>query len=191
MQAQTKLRNLFPTLTTGAVLALAIGLLRGQGRFWSCLCGQIFVWVSDAWGPQTSQHLFDPYSFTHILHGVALGWLVMLAASRWAWKWQLWGVITLEAAWEVFENSRFVIERYRAATAALGYTGDTIINSVGDITACVLGFLLARKIGWRLSIVFFVAVEIVLLLWVRDSLLLNIVMLIYPIDSIKAWQTGH
>lgn len=187
----TKTQKFLPALAIGVVLAVAIGLLHTQGRFWLCTCGRFAVWISDAWGSQTSQQLFDPYSFTHILHGVALGWLVMLVATRWRWSWQLWLVLTLEAAWEVFENSKMVVEHYRTETAALGYTGDTIINSLGDIAACALGFFIARKIGWRLSLIFFVAVEIVLLLWVRDSLLLNIVMLIHPIDAVKAWQAAH
>jgi len=30
----------------------------------------------------------------------------------------------------------------------------------------------------------------VLLLWVRDSLVLNIIMLLYPFDGLKHWQMG-
>jgi hypothetical protein len=97
----------------------------------------------------------------------------------------------MEALWEVFENSAFVIERYRTATMAQGYSGDTIANSLGDILSCALGFVLARRLGFRGSIFLFLATEAVLLLWIHDSLLLNVVMLIHPIDAIKAWQTSH
>jgi hypothetical protein len=97
----------------------------------------------------------------------------------------------MEALWEVFENSAFVIERYRAATMAQGYSGDTIANSLGDILSCALGFLLARRLGFWRSCLLFLATEAVLLVWIYDSLLLNVVMLIHPIDAIKAWQTNH
>lgn len=105
--------------------------------------------------------------------------------------WQLWLAVTIEAVWEVVENTEFVIRWYREATAALGYRGDTIVNSLGDILLCGFGFILARNIGFRVTVALFVAVEIVLLLWIRDSLVLNVVMLVFPVDWIKAWQAGH
>jgi len=91
----------------------------------------------------------------------------------------------------LIENTNTVIQRYRAATAALGYTGDTVMNSLGDIMCCGLGFMIARKLGWRRSLVLFMATEAVLLVWIRDSLLLEIIMLINPINAIKVWQVGH
>jgi hypothetical protein len=95
-----------------------------------------------------------------------------------------------ECAWEVFENSTYVIEKYRENTASLDYFGDSIANSVGDVLACATGYLIAKKLGaWR-SLIFFVLVELILLVWIRDSLLLNVVMLIYPSNAIKAWQLG-
>ena len=96
----------------------------------------------------------------------------------------------LEAAWEVFENSAFVIDRYRDA-AALGYTGDTVLNSLGDIVCCLVGVDLARRIGWRWSLAAFVGTELALLLWIRDCLLLNVAMLLYPLDAVKSWQLGQ
>jgi hypothetical protein len=100
-------------------------------------------------------------------------------------------VLMIESAWELIENTNTVIERYREATAALGYQGDTVVNSLGDIICCVLGFMIARKLGWRRSIVVFVATELLLVIWIRDSLLLEIIMLIRPINAIKVWQVGH
>lgn len=97
----------------------------------------------------------------------------------------------LEAFWEVFENTEFVIQRYREETAALGYYGDSVANSLGDILICVLGFVIAQRLGFRRSAVVFVATEIVLLIWIKDSLILEIIMLIYPIEAIKGWQIGH
>ena len=174
-----------------AVLAAAAVALRWQGRLWVCSCGRLLPWVGDAWSPDTSQHLFDPYSFTHVLHGFAFYGLLALALPRAGWRWRLWLGVALEAAWEVFENTEFVIRRYREATAALGYTGDTVVNSLGDVIACALGLLLARWLGALRTALLFLATEVVLLLWIRDSLLLNILLLLYPSETLKAWQSGR
>jgi Protein of unknown function (DUF2585) len=178
-------------LATLGLLALTACELHFQGRRWWCACGHPWLWVSDAWGPHNSQHLFDPYSFTHVLHGVILCGLLALVWPRLAPVWGLWLTLVVEAIWEVIENSAFVIDRYRAATAALGYEGDSIANSLGDILSGGLGFLLARRLGLRWSIVFIVVTEVVLLFWIRDNLTLNIVMLIHPSQAVKTWQLGH
>jgi hypothetical protein len=163
-------------------------LMRLEGRLWICACGTVRFWVSNTCSSDNSQHFLDPYAFTHVLHGFALCWLVSLVLPRLKSNWQLLLAIALEAAWEVFENSSFVIERYRSVTAALGYTGDTIVNSLGDILCCLIGFLIAKRLGFGRAVIAFVALELVLLLWIRDSLLLEIVMLTFPIEAIKAWQ---
>jgi hypothetical protein len=165
--------------------------LRAQGRLWMCACGRALAWTRDAWSADNSQHLSDPYSFTHVLHGFIFCGLIVWALRRVAWQWQLALAVAVEALWEVVENSAFVINRYREATLALGYTGDTVLNSTGDIFACALGFLLARRLGLRLTVLAFALTELVLLIWIRDSLLLNVLMLFYPIDAIKAWQMNH
>jgi uncharacterized protein DUF2585 len=104
----------------------------------------------------------------------------------------LWIAISIEALWEVVENSRFVIERYREETVALGYQGDTVVNSLTDILLCGLGFALARRLGFRRTVALFVLTEAALVLWIRDNLSLNVLMLIYPIDAVKEWQAaGH
>jgi len=163
-------------------------LLWVEGRFVFCSCGVFRVWSGDTCSASNSQQLFDPYSFTHVLHGFFLFWLVALLARRLAPAWQLWLGLTLEAAWEVFENTRFVIDRYRAETAALGYTGDTIVNSLGDLTCALAGFLVARKLGALRSIIVFLVLELILVLWIHDSLLLQLLMLIHPVEAIKQWQ---
>lgn len=163
-------------------------LMRLEGRLWICACGTVRFWVSNTCSSDNSQHFLDPYAFTHVLHGFALCWLVSLVLPRLKSNWQLLLAIALEAAWEVFENSSFVIERYRSVTAALGYTGDTIVNSLGDILCCLIGFLIAKRLGFGRAVIAFLALELVLLLWIRDSLLLEIVMLTLPIEAIKAWQ---
>jgi hypothetical protein len=98
--------------------------------------------------------------------------------------------MAIEAGWEVIENSPMVINRYRTATASLGYSGDSIVNTIGDVISCGLGLLLARAIGWKWSIVVFFAVELVMLWLIRDNLTLNVIMLLYPIDAIRRWQAG-
>ena len=179
-----------PWIVIVVVLTLAILQLRNQGRSWWCACHQYFPWAGDIWSSHNSQHLFDPYSFTHVLHGFAFCWILSLVVSRLSSSWRLALATLLEAAWEVFENTEFVIQRYREETLALGYDGDAIFNSFGDILLCIAGFLVAQKLGFKRSAIVFVATEVVLLLWIRDSLLLEILMLIFPIDSLKAWQMG-
>lgn len=176
--------------SVGIVIAMAL-LLRGQGRIWWCKSGDLYIYINQAWGSShTSQHLLDPYTFTHILHGVLFFWLTGLIFAKLSIGWRFVIAIFVEAAWEVLENSSFIIEKYRENTASLDYFGDSIANSVGDVLACSLGFWIAYKVGWWRSLIFFVLTEACLLLWIRDSLLLNIIMLIYPLEQIKHWQIG-
>lgn len=175
-----------------AVAAAAAFVLRAQGRLWFCDCGRVRAWVGDAWSAETSQQLFDPYSFTHVLHGLAFCGLLALLLPRVGWRWRFALAVAAEALWEVIENTNFVIQRYREATAALGYTGDTVVNSLGDITACAVGFLVARRLGWLRSVLLFAATELLLLFWIRDSLIVNIILLLYPSEKLRAWQqAGH
>ena len=171
-----------------AIALLMAGALSAEGRMLFCACGKFRFWVGDTCSSSNSQQLFDPYSFTHVLHGFLLFWLVALLFRKLAPSWQLVLALALEAAWEVFENTKFVIERYRAETAALGYQGDTVVNSLGDLTCAFVGFVVARKLGLRWSIVAFLLLELVLVLWIRDGLLLQLLMLIHPVEAIKLWQ---
>jgi Protein of unknown function (DUF2585) len=179
-----------PALMILAVLAVHILLLRWEGRRWWCACGRPDLWWGDTRSAHNSQHLFDPYSFTHVLHGVLLCGLLSRFARRLSPAWRFCLAVALEAVWEVIENSDPVIGRYRTATGALGYYGDTVANSLGDILSCVVGYLLARRLGPWWSLALFVAIEVVLLVWIRDSLLLEVLMLFCPIDAIKRWQVG-
>ena len=155
-------------------------------RFW-CECGGPVPWSWDIWTLHNSQHLLDPYFFTHVLHGVIF--FAVLFRFRWMGDSAKWAIATLmESAWEILENSPLIIDRYREATMALGYTGDSIANSIFDVVACLLGYFIASKVTWKLSLAFIAMVEVVLLLAIRDCLLLNVIMLIYPIEAIKQWQ---
>jgi hypothetical protein len=169
----------------GAVLAL-----RSMGRIWWCRCGSLVPWGSGATSPHTSQHLLDVYSFTHLLHGFVF-YALLATGKRWIGpRARLALAVSLEACWELLENSRWVIERYRAGTIALDYFGDSVLNSLGDIACCTLGFLLARRLPARASIAVVVVVELALLVAIRDNLTLNVLMLVAPIERVKAWQRG-
>lgn len=174
-----------------AIPLTAVVVLLLMGRSWWCACGNPWLWIGNILSPHNSQHLFDPYSFTHVLHGFAFcaifSWLQ--PGSHWKLRWTF--TLLFESLWEIAENSPLVILRYRSATAAFGYLGDTIANSCGDLLCCSLGFFLARALGFRRALAVFVLTELILLWWIRDNLTLNIVMLIYPIESLKAWQLGH
>jgi len=174
-------------ILTGAAVALF-----AMGRIWWCKCGEPFLWSSDIVSTHNSQHLFDPYSFTHVLHGIALYGIVwLLLGSRTTPASRAVFVIAIEAAWEIWENTSFVIERYREATISLDYYGDSILNSLSDIVACIVGIAVAMTAPIWLSVALFVFVEVALLLWIRDSLLLNIIMLVFPLEALKDWQMGR
>ena len=184
-------RNLLDTAGMfAAVAALTVIVLRWMGRSWWCHCGNPIPWSGDIWSEHNSQHGFDPYSWTHLLHGVLLcgatRWLLPnLSAHR---RFRL--VVVLEACWEILENSPIIIERYREATISLDYFGDSIANSLADILMCAIGFALATRIRWWWSALVVIAVELWLLATIRDCLALNILMLIYPLESIKQWQVS-
>jgi len=172
------------------IIGVAALILLAMGRTPWYRSGSIKLWTADAWGPQNSQQFADPYSFTHVTHGVLLYLLLWLAARRRPVATRAVLAVALESAWEVLENTDLVIDRYRAATMALGYYGDSVLNSMGDILACTLGFALAARLPARVSVGLVIGLEAVLTLWIRDSLLLNVVMLIHPIPAVRAWQLG-
>ena len=179
-----------PWLVTAFVLVGTAYGLQSQGRAWWCSCGYFLLWSGEPASSDTSQHLLAPYSFTPVLHGGVLSGLLAPFAALLAPSWRLSLAVALEGVWEIVENSEFVIRRYREGTAALGYEGDAIINALGDMAVCGLGFVLAYHLGARWTLTLFLATEVVLIAWIRDSLLLNVLMLIYPIEAIKAWQMG-
>ena len=143
-KASVSKQNFPPLALTFAATVLMVVLLFLQNRIWWCKLGDYRVWVSEAWNSShTSQHLFDPYTFTHILHGVIFFWLAGLIFRRLSAAWQFFIAVFVEAAWEVLENTNAVIGKYRENTASLDYFGDSILNSVGDVAACAVGFWIA------------------------------------------------
>ena len=148
------------------------------------------LWSRDIWSSHNSQFVFDPYTFTHISHGVLFYAILSVAGKRLPVGARLVAAVALESGWEILENSNLIIERYRAQTISLNYYGDSILNSIGDSLAMAAGFWLAYRVPvW--SVVALAAVtEIALAFAIRDNLTLNVVMLLYPLDAIRQWQSG-
>jgi hypothetical protein len=171
------------------LLILAIvGILLIMGRPPICACGEVNLWGTA--GPQQSQMLADWYSASHIVHGFLFYAALHVAARGWSVERRFLLAVLIEATWEIVENTPLVIDRYREATIALGYSGDSIVNNLSDIGMMALGFLAARKLPVWASVAAVVALEIVPLIVIRDNLTLNVWMLLAPNDSIRAWQAG-
>ena len=171
-----------------AVVAAAILLLMGRPPI--CTCGEVKLWVGEVHGPDNSQHLADWYTPSHIIHGFLfyfLGWLFLRRNPPGD---RLIAAILIEAGWEVLENTNWVIDRYREATMALGYTGDSVINSLFDMLWMILGFGIARRLPVWVTVAVALAFEVLTLVAIRDNLTLNVLMLVAPVDSIAQWQSG-
>lgn len=181
-----------------AVLALMAATAAGlyaMGRSPICACGYVAFWNGDVNSAGNSQHIADPYSFSHITHGVlfyGLAWLIgRLRGSPLPFGWGVLLAVGLECAWELAENTPAVIARYRAETVSLGYDGDSILNSMSDILAMLIGYAAAATLPVVLVIGAAIFGEVALAWLIRDNLVLNILMLLHPIEAIKAWQAGR
>ena len=172
------------------VVALAAAILLGMGRNPMCTCGTVELWVGGRDSPKTSQMLADWYSLSHIVHGLLFYAALWLVARRWPVERRFLVALAIEAAWEITENTPMVIDRYRTATAALGYTGDSVINSLSDIAMMTVGFLAARKLPPWATVVLLVALELLPLAVIRDNLTLNVWMLLWPSPTLAAWQAA-
>jgi hypothetical protein len=178
--------------TAAALVATAVMVLLAMGRVPACTCGYVKAWHGVVVSAENSQHISDWYTFSHVIHGFAFYGLFWLLGARLGWSVgvRLVLAVALEATWEVVENTPMVIERYRAQTIALDYYGDSVLNSVADIGAMLVGFVAA----WRLPILLVVGLALVMEVgvawWIRDNLVLNILQLVYPTDAVLQWQRG-
>jgi hypothetical protein len=186
-------------LAAAGLLATTLVILSSYGRRWWCACGSPVPWSFDINGSHNSQHFLDPYSVSHFEHGLFFFIFLWLFRSRLSLSWRLVSAAGIECGWELLENSSFIIDRYRAATISADYVGDSMINSVSDVIFATFGFwvtsqfpslLSERRRFWTYWIAVVAICELGLIFTVRDSLAINCIMLVHPIEAIRTWQSG-
>jgi hypothetical protein len=173
-----------------AVAALMAAVLLAMGRVPICACGTVRLWHGAVNSAENSQHIADWYAPSHFIHGLLFFGLFRLLAPRAPLGARALMAALLEAAWEVAENTPMVINRYREATAALGYTGDSVLNSVSDLGFMLIGFAVAARLPWWASVGLGIGLELLALAAIRDNLTLNVLMLLYPVPAIRDWQAA-
>jgi hypothetical protein len=173
-----------------AVFVVTAGVELWMGRLPLGPDGRFGFWEGDIWSSEQSQRFADPYTFSHTIHGMLFYAFLWLTARRLPVRYRFIGALMLEGAWEILENSPIIINRYREVTISLGYVGDSVFNSLSDIVFAGLGFLFAWRARLWVTLLVIIGMEVGTALWVRDNLTLNIIMLVHPVDAIKAWQTA-
>ena len=177
-----------PYWVTAFIILATAAILLGMGRVPICECGTVKLWYGEVMTSENSQHLMDWYTPSHLLHGFLFYAALWLVARRVPIGWRLVIATIVECAWEILENTNAVIERYREVTISLDYYGDSVVNSVADIAAMLVGFWLARVLPVWVSVVIVIGFELLTAYLIRDGLALNVLMLLYPLDAVKDWQ---
>jgi hypothetical protein len=173
-----------------AAIIAGAGLIEwSMGRKFLGVGGRFGIWSGNIQSAHNSQYMADPYSFSHVNHGLLFYGIFWMFVRWLPWRTRVLMALLIEAAWEISENTDAVIERYRHATISLHYYGDSILNSMCDIVCMLIGFLIAKRLPWKISVALFIAIEVIMGVLIRDGLILNIIMLIHPIDAIREWQS--
>lgn len=184
------MRRVPPWVVVLAVLVATAGVLLAMGRVPVCGCGVVKLWHGQTMSAESSQHLMDWYTPSHLLHGLLFYAALRALVPHLAFGWRLVLATLVEAAWEIVENTDAVIERYRAVTVSLDYYGDSVVNSLADMAAMIVGFWLARILPVWASLAIFVAFEALTAWVIRDGLVLNVLMLLWPLEAVRQWQAG-
>jgi len=175
----------------GLLLILATAAIElAMGREPWCRCGTIRLWQGAVNSPENSQQIADWYTPSHIVHGLLFYAALRLALPRLSLGARALIALGIEAAWEITENTSWVIDRYREATIALDYYGDSVLNSVCDMLAMLLGFWLAARLPAWASVLLGLGLELLALAVIRDNLTLNVLMLLAPSQAVRDWQAG-
>lgn len=175
-------------LASVAIVAVTVGVLLLMGRPPICTCGTVTLWGPV--GPTQSQMIADWYSPSHFIHGLIFYFFLLLLFRSWSVERRFLVALGVESLWEVVENTPLIIDRYREATMALGYNGDSMLNSLSDIAMMAIGFFAAQRLPVWVSIVIAIGFELLTLAVIRDNLALNVWMLLFPSDAIRIWQGG-
>ncbi|MCU0800235.1 MAG: DUF2585 domain-containing protein [Rhodobacteraceae bacterium] len=184
-------RRIAPFWIVAGLILLTAAYLLFIGREPICKCGYIKLWHGEVVSSENSQHISDWYTPSHVIHGFLFFGLLWLVARQLSLGWRLAIATLIEAAWEIVENSDAVIERYRTVTISLDYYGDSVLNVVADITAMIIGFFLASRLPVWATVALIILFEATTILLIRDGLALNVLMLLYPLESVATWQAGR
>lgn len=180
----------FSVLIAALLTAIFITILFAMGRPPICACGEVKLLHLVVQSAENSQHIADWYTPSHIIHGFIFFGLGRLLLKRWPLGLALCAAILVEGAWEILENSPIIIDRYREVTISWGYAGDSIINSVADLGWMIFGFFLASRLTWKVTLALALLFEVFTAWMIRDNLILNVLMLVAPIEAVKDWQAA-